>query len=229
MLDPGHGGKDPGAVGPTGLKEKDVVLALGRKVRERLARIPGVEVRMTRDTDVFIPLEERTALANRAKADLFVSMHINASPDRRAEGFSTYVLSKASDRQSLELAARENGVPVERLTDVKFIIDELALSRRSLTSLRLAKVVNDSLVRNVSARYGRVQDLGLRKAPFYVLVGARMTAILVESSFISNRREEDRLREEAYLDTIADSVVDAVRLYGRKSSLASSGGGTGRI
>jgi N-acetylmuramoyl-L-alanine amidase len=170
-------------------------------------------------------------VANRAKADLFVSLHINASPDRRAEGFSTYVLSKASDRQSLELAARENGVPVERLTDVKFIIDELALSRRSLTSLRLAKVVNDSLVRNVSSRYGRVQDLGLRKAPFYVLVGARMTAILVESSFISNAREEERLRDDAYLDTIADSVVDAVRLYGRKSNMASAtaGNGKGRI
>ncbi|MBI5574815.1 MAG: N-acetylmuramoyl-L-alanine amidase [Deltaproteobacteria bacterium] len=220
MLDPGHGGKDPGAVGPTGLKEKDVVLAIGRMVRDRLARDGAYDVRMTRDTDVFIPLEERTAMANEARADMFVSLHINASPNRKAEGISTYVLSRASDRHSLELAARENGVPVAKLSAVKFIIDDLSTYGRKKESLRLAKTVNDSIVKNVNGRFGRVHDLGLKQAPFYVLVGARMTAVLVESSFITNKREEARLCDPEYLATIADGVVEAVRYYGEKRTLA---------
>ncbi len=216
MLDPGHGGKDPGAIGPTGLKEKDVVLAIGRKVRERLARDESYEVRMTRDTDVFIPLEERTAMANEARADIFVSLHINASTNRKAEGISTYVLSRASDRHSLELAARENGVPVAKLSAVKFIIDDLSTYGRKKESLKLAKTVNDAIVKKVNGRFGKVQDLGLKQAPFYVLVGARMTAVLVESSFITNRREEARLYDPEYLAAIADSVVEAIRFYGEK-------------
>ena len=220
MLDPGHGGKDPGAVGPTGLKEKDVVLAIGKMVRERLSRDGMYDVKMTRDTDVFIPLEERTAMANQARADIFVSLHINASLNRKAEGISTYVLSRASDRHSLELAARENGVPVAKLSAVKFIIDDLSTYGRKKESLRLAKTVNDAIVKNVNGRFGAVQDLGLKQAPFYVLVGARMTAVLVESSFITNRREEVRLYDERYLSTIADSVVEAIRYYGQKSAIA---------
>jgi N-acetylmuramoyl-L-alanine amidase len=224
MIDPGHGGKDSGAIGPTGLKEKDVVLAIGRMVRERLARSGEYDVRMTRDADVFIPLEERTAMANKARADLFVSLHINASPNRRAEGISTYVLSRgAANREDLELAARENGVPVARLSEVKFIIDDMFTGARKNESLRLAKTVNDSIVRNVSARFSGVQNLGLKQAPFYVLVGARMTAVLVESSFISNGREEARLRDPAYLERIADGVADAVRYYGQNGILARSG------
>jgi N-acetylmuramoyl-L-alanine amidase len=224
MIDPGHGGKDSGAIGPTGLKEKDVVLAIGRMVRERLSRSGEYDVRMTRDTDVFIPLEERTAMANKARADVFVSLHINASPNRRAEGVSTYVLSRgASNREDLELAARENGVPVRKLSEVKFIIDDMFTGARKNESLRLAKTVNDSIVRNVSARFSGVQNLGLKQAPFYVLVGARMTAVLVESSFISNGREEARLREPAYLERIADGVAEAVRYYGQNGILARAG------
>jgi N-acetylmuramoyl-L-alanine amidase len=131
MIDPGHGGKDPGAIGPTGLKEKDVVLAIGRKIREKLSRSGEFDVRMTRDEDVFIPLEERTAMANKGRADIFVSLHINASRNRSAEGFSTYVLSRgASNLEDLELAARENGVPVRKLQGVKFIIDDMFTGAR---------------------------------------------------------------------------------------------------
>lgn len=223
MIDPGHGGKDPGAIGPGGLKEKDVVLAIGRMVREKLSRSGEYEVRMTRDDDTYLPLEERTAMANHGRADLFVSLHINASRNRRAEGFSTYVLSRgAGNREDLELAARENGVPVAKLTGVKFIIDDIFTGARKNESLRLAKTVNDAIVRHVSARFGGVQNLGLKQAPFYVLVGARMTAVLVESSFISNAREEARLRDPAYLERIADGVAEAVRYYGQNGILARS-------
>jgi len=187
MIDPGHGGKDPGAIGPTGLKEKDVVLEIGRKIREKLSRSGEFDVRMTRDEDVFIPLEERTAMANKGRADIFVSLHINASRNQRAEGFSTYVLSRgASNREDLELAARENGVPIRKFQGVKFIIDDMFTGARKNESLRLAKTVNDAVVRHVSTRYPGVHTLGLKQAPFYVLVGARMTAVLVEASFISN-------------------------------------------
>ena len=223
MIDPGHGGKDSGAVGPTGLKEKDVVLAIGRKIREKLSRSGEFDVRMTRDEDVFIPLEERTAMANKGRVDLFVSIHINASTNRRAEGFSTYVLSRgASNREDLELAARENGVPVHKLQGVKFIIDDMFTGARKNESLRLAKTVNDAVVRHVSTRYPGVQSLGLKQAPFYVLVGARMTAVLVEASFISNGREEARLRDPSCLDGIADGVVEAIRYYGQNGILAHS-------
>lgn len=224
MIDPGHGGKDPGAIGPTGLKEKDVVLAIGRLVREKLERMGGFDVRMTRDGDVFIPLEDRTLMANEAGAGIFVSLHINASRNRATEGVSTYVLSRgASDRETLELAARENGIPVRKLSEVKFIIDDLTTNPRKNESLKLAKTVNDAIVRNLSHRHGRVHDLGLKQAPFFVLVGARMTAVLVESSFISNRREEARLRSSAYLETIADGVVEAIRYYGNKSATVRAG------
>ncbi len=223
MLDPGHGGKDPGAIGPTGLKEKDVVLTIGRMVREKLARYRQFEVEMTRDSDVFIPLEERTAMANQGNADIFVSLHINSSRNRKVRGISTYVLSRATDREALELAARENGVSVKKLSEVKFIIDDLSTYGRKKESLKLAKTVNDAIVRNISSRHGPVHDLGLKQAPFYVLVGARMTAVLVETSFISNRKEERRLRRHAYLETIADSVVEAIRYYGDNGTLARSG------
>jgi N-acetylmuramoyl-L-alanine amidase len=223
MIDPGHGGKDPGAIGPTGLKEKDVVLAIGRKIREKLSRSGEFDVRMTRDEDVFIPLEERTAMANKMRADIFVSLHINASRNRRAEGYSTYVLSRgASNREDLELAARENGVPVHKLQGVKFIIDDMFTGARKNESLRLAKTVNDAVVRHVSTRYPGAQSIGLKQAPFYVLVGARMTAVLVEASFISNAREESRLRDPSCLDGIADGVVEAVRYYGQNGILAHS-------
>ncbi len=223
MIDPGHGGKDPGAIGPTGLKEKDVVLAIGRKIREKLSRSGEFDVRMTRDEDVFIPLEERTAMANKGRADIFVSLHINASRNRRAEGYSTYVLSRgASNREDLELAARENGVPVRKLQGVKFIIDDMFTGARKNESLRLAKTVNDAVVRHVSTRYPGAQSIGLKQAPFYVLVGARMTAVLVEASFISNAREESRLRDSSCLDGIADGVAEAVRYYGQNGILAHS-------
>jgi N-acetylmuramoyl-L-alanine amidase len=223
MIDPGHGGKDPGAIGPTGLKEKDVVLAIGRRIREKLSRSGEFDVRMTRDEDVFIPLEERTAMANKGRADIFVSLHINASRNRKAEGFSTYVLSRgASNREDLELAARENGVPVGKLEGVKFIIDDMFTGARKNESLRLAKTVNDAVVRHVSTRYPGALSIGLKQAPFYVLVGARMTAVLVEASFISNAREEARLRDPSCLDGIADGVVEAVRYYGQNGILAHS-------
>ena len=224
MIDPGHGGKDPGAIGPTGLKEKDIVLAIGRRVREKLSRSAEFDVRMTRDGDVFIPLEERTAMANKGGVDIFVSLHINASRNRRAEGFSTYVLSRgASNREDLELAARENGVPLRELQGVKFIIDDMFTGARKNESLRLAKTMNDAVVRHVSIRYPGAQSIGLKQAPFYVLVGARMTAVLVEASFISNAREEARLRDPSFLDGIADGVVEAIRYYGQNGILAHSG------
>ena len=223
MVDPGHGGKDSGAIGPTGLKEKDVVLAIGRRIREKMGRSGEFDVRMTRDEDVFIPLEERTAMANKGGVDIFVSLHINASRNRKAEGFSTYVLSRgASNREDLELAARENGVPLHKLQGVKFSIDDMFTGARKNESLRLAKTVNDAVVRHVSTRYPGAQSIGLKQAPFYVLVGARMTAVLVEASFISNAREEARLRDPSCLDGIADGVVEAVRYYGQNGILAHS-------
>jgi N-acetylmuramoyl-L-alanine amidase len=224
MIDPGHGGKDPGAIGPTGLKEKDVVLEIGRMVRDRLSRHEAYEIRMTRDSDIFLPLEERTAMANRSRADIFVSLHINASRNRNAKGISTFVFSRgASNQEDLELAARENGVPVARLKGVKFIIDDMFTGARKNESLKLAKTMNDAICRSVSSEFGRQENLGLKQAPFFVLVGARMTSVLVETSFISNAQEEARLRDEGYLGRIADGIVEAVRYYGQNGIISRQG------
>lgn len=163
-------------------------------------------------------------MANRSRADIFVSLHINASRNRKAKGISTFVFSRgASNREDLELAARENGVPVARLKGVKFIIDDMFTGARKNESLRLAKTMNDAICRSVSSGFGRQENLGLKQAPFFVLVGARMTSVLVEASFISNAQEEARLRDESYLARIADGIAEAVRYYGQNGNFTRHG------
>ncbi|MEK7773998.1 MAG: N-acetylmuramoyl-L-alanine amidase, partial [Deltaproteobacteria bacterium] len=138
VLDPGHGGKDPGAIGRGGLKEKDVTLRLGRLLKDRLRGKPGLRIIMTRDTDVFIPLEERTAIANREDADLFVSIHINASPKRTASGIETYMLNVSRDEESRRVAARENATSRKAVNDLEFILNDLIKTAKTNDSVRLA-------------------------------------------------------------------------------------------
>jgi N-acetylmuramoyl-L-alanine amidase len=178
---------------------------------------------MTRDSDVFISLEERTAMANRSRADIFVSLHINASRNRKAKGISTFVFSRgASNREDLELAARENGVPVSRLKGVKFIIDDMFTGARKNESLRLAKTMNDAICRSVP-RVRRQENLGLKQAPFFVLVGARMTSVLSRHPSSATRRKRPVLRDEGYLGRIADGIVEAVRYYGQNGIISRQG------
>lgn len=206
VIDPGHGGHDPGAIGKGGLKEKDVTLKLGRLLREKLHAKLGSKIIMTRETDVFIPLEERTAIANREDADLFVSIHINSSLRRAASGVETYMLNLSRDEESRRLAARENATSRKAVSDLEFILNDLIKAAKTNDSVRLASLVQDNLVKKLNERYGGVRGNGVKGAPFYVLVGTRMPSILVEVSFISNPLEEKRLQDDKYLHEVIEGI-----------------------
>lgn len=212
VLDPGHGGKDPGAIGRGGLKEKDVTLKISKMLRESL-KSNGASVIMTRDSDVFIPLEERTAIANSKNADLFVSVHINSSPRRAASGIETYVLDVARDEETRKLAARENSTSRKAVNDLEFILNDLIKTAKNNDSLNLASSVHVKLVSRLKQSYKDVRSNGVKGAPFYVLVRTRMPAILVEVSFISNGDEEKRLRTEKYLQEVVEGITAGLLNY----------------
>ena len=212
VIDPGHGGRDPGAIGPSGLKEKDVVLKIAKGLREKLQK-HGYEVFLTRERDVYLPLEDRTAIANVKEADLFVSIHANASRKRGARGIETYILGFPSDDEIVELAARENATSPKKLTDLQIILYDLMVSAKVNESGRLAHYVQESMCNNLNHRKSSDPDRGIKPAPFIVLMRARMPAILVEVSFISNRAEESRLRSRKYLEEIAASIAQGLNSY----------------
>ena len=213
VIDPGHGGKDPGAIGPRGLREKDVVLKIAKKLERKLNRELGIETVLTRRDDSFVSLDERTAIANAKKADLFISIHANANRKQSARGIETYVLNFSTDEESIELAARENAVSTKKLSDLQYILYDLMQTAKIGESRTLAQHTQASVCSRVSRRYSRVRNLGVKEAPFYVLIGANMPCILVEVSFISNRLEERRLREDRYLDELASGIKDGISKY----------------
>jgi N-acetylmuramoyl-L-alanine amidase len=212
VIDPGHGGRDPGAIGPSGLMEKDVVLKIAKGLRKKLEK-RGYEVFLTRERDIYLPLEERTAIANTKKADLFVSVHANASRKRGARGIETYILNFPSDEEAMELAARENAISTKRLTDLQIILYDLMLNAKVNESSRLAHHVQQSLNNSLNRRKSTHRDRGVKQAPFYVLMGARMPAILAEVSFISNRSEERRLKSRKYLNRIVSAIAEGLNGY----------------
>ncbi|MFH1624229.1 MAG: N-acetylmuramoyl-L-alanine amidase [Pseudomonadota bacterium] len=213
VIDPGHGGHDPGAIGPSGLKEKDVVLEIAKNLETIIKKEIGCEVVLTRRDDRFIPLEERTAIANTQKADLFVSIHANASPNRDAQGIETYFLNFSADEEAMRVAARENATSTKKMSDLRAILRDLMLNSKINESSRLARYIQESLVAKLNTEYSDVRDLGVKQAPFYVLIGAEMPSILVEVSFISSRTEEKRLRNKKYLGGVATSIFDGVKGY----------------
>jgi len=218
VIDPGHGGHDPGAVGLNGLYEKDIVLDVALRVREIMKReYPAYEVILTRDKDVFIPLPERAKIANRNDADFFLSIHANASPNRQARGIETYFLNWTDDETALRVAARENAISVKQMKQVQSEMDVILASldrdRKRDDSLKLAGYIQQSMVSTMSSQYQKIQNLGVKSALFYVLVGAKMSSALAEISFVSNPEEEKLLRDEAYRDMLARSLVNGVNAY----------------
>ncbi len=213
VVDPGHGGHDPGAVGPSGVQEKDVVLAIGLKLRALLKEELGLDVVMTRSTDVFIPLEERTAIANKVNADLFLSVHANAAPNRSAAGIETYYLNLAKTDKVAQLAAKENGTSLEKVSVLQAILFDLMANYKLNDSAHLADEVQKSLHKKIRNHYSDTKNLGVKQGPFYVLVGATMPSILVETAFLSNAQEESRLKDTAYQDKTAEGILEGVRSY----------------
>lgn len=213
VIDPGHGGHDPGAMGADGSREKDVVLDIGLKLARKLKDEMGIDVVMTRSTDVFIPLEERTAIANKINADLFVSIHANASLNKSVSGIETYYLNLAKTEKAARVAARENNTSLEKVSLLQAILFDLMANYKLNDSARLADEVQKSLCKKVTKQYPGAKNLGVKQGPFYVLVGATMPSILVETAFISNQNEVTRLKDPEYQDTTASGIIDGIKGY----------------
>ena len=211
-IDPGHGGSDPGAIGPGGVREKDVTLDIAHKVAPVLAR-QGVQVLLTRDDDRHVPLDERTARANAYGADLFISVHCNAAPDRAHRGVETYVLDTSKDEMAGRIAARENATSQAATAELGGILASMRIADQSTRSAKLAELLQRAALASLSSTYPDVVDGGLHTAGFYVLVGARMPAILFETSYLSNAIDEERLGGDDYKERLADGIVNAVKAY----------------
>ena len=211
---PGHGGHDPGALG-TRITEADLVLDVALRLEKLLRATPGFDVVMTRRTDVFVPLEERTAIANRSKADLFLSIHANASRNREARGIETYFLNFASNPEAEAVAARENAASGRSMRHLPDIVKAIALNNKLDESRELARIVQTSLVGALRGDESSLRDLGVKQAPFVVLIGAGMPSVLAEISFITNTRDVQLLRTGAYRQRIAQSLFEAVMKYQR--------------
>ena len=228
VIDPGHGGKDPGARGFDGLLEKEVVLEISRDLATRLRMEPGIDVRMTRDDDRTLSLEERTALANAAEADLFISVHANASAKRSTRGIEIYYLNNTNNRGTLRLAAMENGIrwnPGDRslqtqIPDLDYILSDLRQTYKVEESRVLADHLGGAIVTRLQGTWEGVSAHEVREGPFYVLVGAYMPCVLVEVSYLTHPVEGRRLARREYRSALAEGILDGIRSYVRETRMA---------
>lgn len=214
VIDPGHGGKDYGAPGYLkGVHEKKVVLQIGKRLAKKIREQLKCDVVMTRSSDTFLSLEERTAIANTQGADLFISIHTNASPDKRAYGIETFILNLATDDEAIRVAARENATSLKNISDLDSILKDLMNNAKVSESTRLASYVQQGTLKSLRKEYSNIRSKGVKKAPFYVLLGAEMPSILIETSFISNPRECKRLTNGHYQDKLCQGIVDGIKRY----------------
>lgn len=214
VIDPGHGGHDTGTIGPTGLMEKDlcldVALRLGKIIEQRL---PGADVIYTRSDDTFVPLEERTNIANQAKADLFISIHANSSRDSGARGIETYYLNMKGSAEAMEVAARENATAQEGVHDLETLVKKIAQTEKIDESKEFAQDIQDSLATRIQKNAKNVKNRGVRKAPFVVLIGADMPSILTEISFLSNPADEKLLKQPDQRQKVAEGLFQGISSY----------------
>ncbi len=214
VIDPGHGGHDTGTIGPTGLMEKDLCLDIGVRLGKIIQqRLPGAEVVFTRSDDTFIPLEERTAIANEAKADLFVSIHANSSPDHAARGVETYYLNLKGSAESMEVAARENAAAQTGVHDLEDLVKRITQTEKVDESKEFAQDVQVSLSQRIQKTVKTVKNRGVRKAPFLVLIGADMPSILTEISFLSNPADELLLKKPEHRQRVAEGIYQGMAAY----------------
>jgi N-acetylmuramoyl-L-alanine amidase len=213
VIDAGHGGKDPGAIGRSGMAEKDITLFVSLRLRELIIKRLGKAVLMTRDRDVFIELEDRAKFANNMGADLFVSVHVNSHPQRSTKGVEIYHFGEATDRRALEVAARENGTPIKD-TGIgwEYLVADLLTTKKVQESLELAWTTKKAMIARLDDYYD-VEDHGVKTAPFYVLRYTAMPSILAEIAFITNPTEERLMQSDAFLYRMAESIFDGIKTY----------------
>ena len=214
MIDAGHGGKDPGAMG-NGITEKQVTLNLARLVGERL-KAKGFTVLYTRNNDTYVALDQRAVIANNKKADLFISLHVNASKDKATNGLETYFMDMARSNSAATVAARENAVSVKSISDLQFILTDLMLTSKLQESQDLAAIVHQKTYTRLRQAGFTVSDNGVRSAPFYVLMGARMPAVLVEIGYLTHTTDASRIKSQKYLERLADGITLGVIEYRNK-------------
>jgi len=215
VIDPGHGGRDFGASGYLkGVYEKDVVLKIAKMLAKKIREEVQCEVFLTRTRDRYLTLEERTAIANTKNADLFISIHTNAAKNRKAFGIETYFLNLATDNESILVAARENATSTKNISDLQTILSDLMQNAKINESSRLAGYVQTALCNCLKKnKYSRINNKGVKQAPFYVLLGAQMPAILIETSFISNPKECKRLINSKYQERLCEAIVNGIKKY----------------
>ena len=214
VIDPGHGGHDPGAKAH-GLAEANLVLDVAHRLAQRLSTQPGLEVVMTRRRDSYLPLEARTTLANRVQADLFLSIHANASRNSNARGVETYFLNLATDPEAERLAARENLTGVKTMHDLEGLLQTITTNSKVNESRDFAEAIHRALLQTLRTVDPKLPDLGVKQAPFVVLIGARMPSILAEISFVTNRQDATLLSTDAYRNLIADALFEGILRYQR--------------
>ena len=217
VIDPGHGGHDPGASGK-GATEAELVLDVALRLQKLLEKERGVEVILTRRTDAFVPLQERTAIANREGADLFLSIHANASVNDQARGIETYFLNFANNLSAAAVAARENAASGQSMGALPDFVKAIALNNKLDESRELATLVQQEMVERLRALDEGVKDLGVKQAPFLVLIGASMPSVLAEISFLTNADDVKLLKSGTYRQGVADALFAAIRTY--QTSLA---------
>ena len=222
VIDPGHGGSDPGAVGPRGTKEKDIALQIAEKLARSLRKQLGVKVYMTRTRDTYLSLEERTAVVDKRQADLFISIHANASESRKASGIETFYLNNASSKAAERLAARENKTSGRNLTQVQKILTAMLQSANTEESRDLAHSVHNGIYGKLNRKYSNVNDLNVHSALFYVLVGTKVPSILIETSFVTNPKEELRLKDSGYQWDLVSGIIDGIRNFAKNQPKSAS-------
>lgn len=213
MIDPGHGGKDDGAKGPHGIKEKNLTLKISKQLATLLRTSLGAEVRLTRQDDRYIPLEERNTLGNKINADLFISIHVNASESKDPHGIETYYLNTASDKAAQRLADRENRAFGKEASTLEKILTTMLQNANTDESRELASAVQSRMIQRLSKSYANVLDKHVKTALFYVLVGSKSPSILVETGFVSNPTEEKRLNSPDYQKQLVQSIAAGIKKY----------------
>jgi N-acetylmuramoyl-L-alanine amidase len=215
VIDPGHGGPKPGTISRGGLQEKEVNLAIALALQKLLKDKAGFEVVLTRESDVDVPLDDRTVIANQKRADLFISIHANAHRDRKRGGVETFFLNVNPDPSVIELAAEENATSTKNIGEMKSILEKIVKNSKIQESLALAQAVQKNLVKALAKDLPSIQDLGVKGGPFWVLIGGEMPSVLVEVSHLSNAKEEAKLKTKKYRDLAAQGIFDGIMEYVR--------------
>jgi len=213
VIDPGHGGKDPGCIGKNGLQEKTIVLDVCTELKKLLQSQQDLEVILTRETDIYLPVESRPVIANQKRADIYISVHANSVPNKKRSGVQTFYLNFSQDASVNAIAAQENATSTKNVSEMKDIIMKIVQNSKIVESKELAKIMQENIVRSLSKNFKDVKDLGVKGGPFWVLIGGEMPSILIEISHLSNSKEAERLKTPQYRQLVAKGIYDGIMDY----------------